>query len=96
MILCPLTYTYNYLTVEPKTFRSILITGASGGIGKGLANFYANNGIELYLFGRSVEKLNKVKVECQAKGAIVHTYPSDVTDKEQMGKIDFRCRFKKL
>ena len=43
------------------TNKTIWITGASSGIGKGLAFAFANRGANLILSSRNEEKLNKVK-----------------------------------
>ncbi|MDI2113766.1 SDR family NAD(P)-dependent oxidoreductase [Commensalibacter nepenthis] len=59
---------------------SILITGATSGMGQALAYFYAKPGIKLFLWGRSKKKLNETAQRCQAKGAVVYTYPIDLTN----------------
>ena len=43
--------------------KTVLITGASSGIGEGCARKFAMNGHRLVLNGRNVEKLNAVKAE---------------------------------
>src|SRR4051812_2515306 len=67
-----------------KNPRSILITGASSGIGKALALEYANNGIKLFLIGRDIEKLKACASTCSAKGAVVEIKSLDVKDEENM------------
>lgn len=62
------------------SFNSILITGASSGIGQSLACFYAQPGKKLFLWGRSEKKLQETARLCQEKGAIVHLYQSDLTN----------------
>ena len=44
--------------------KTVLITGASSGIGEGCARKFAMNGYRLILNGRNVEKLTAVKREC--------------------------------
>ncbi|NHN95583.1 oxidoreductase [Acetobacter sp. DmW_043] len=51
---------------EPK---SILITGATGGIGGELAKRYARPGRTLILWGRDEEKLRKISAVCGGRGA---------------------------
>ena len=68
----------------PKTFSSVFITGASSGIGAELAKQYASKGVRLTLTARRVDKLSKVKSQCEALGAIVHTVALDVMDKDAM------------
>ncbi len=64
--------------------QNILITGASSGIGAGLARFYANPGNILHLSGRNQERLNAVSRECEARGAQVTKTICDVTNKSAM------------
>ena len=47
--------------------KTVLITGASSGIGEGCARKFAMNGHRLVLNGRNVEKLNAVKAELEEK-----------------------------
>lgn len=60
--------------------RSILISGASSGIGHALALAYAAPGITLALGGRHRERLQAVATACRAKGADVVDTVVDVTD----------------
>ena len=62
--------------------KTVLITGASSGIGEGCARKFAMNGHRLVLNGRNVEKLNAVKAELEEKyGAEVWLLPFDVRDR---------------
>ncbi len=65
-----------------KSFTSIVITGASSGIGQALALDYAAPGIALALNGRDEARLQTVAEACRAKGAIVDARSIDVTDRE--------------
>lgn len=47
--------------------KTILITGASSGIGKELANIHAEKGGDLIIVARSKEKLEALKTEIEAK-----------------------------
>ena len=62
------------------TPQSIVITGASSGIGRALALELAAPGVALGLLGRQEVKLAEVMALCQAKGAIVQVGYIDVTD----------------
>lgn len=64
--------------------RSILITGASSGIGRALALAYAKPGVTLFLGGRDGTRLSKLAVSCVALGASVHERGVDVTDRSAM------------
>jgi short-subunit dehydrogenase len=60
--------------------KSILITGATGGIGGALALAYAVTGVTLFLQGRDQQKLASLATRCRAQGATVETQPMDVRD----------------
>lgn len=64
--------------------KSILITGASDGIGAGLAEYYATEGVTLFLSGRNEERLLRITKNCQKKGADVFPMIVDVTDQARM------------
>ncbi len=66
--------------------KSVLITGASRGIGKGLAERFASEGANLVL--ASNEKLvHAVAEELKAGGSKVISLLCDVTNKEEVGKL---------
>ena len=60
--------------------KSILITGASSGIGAALARAYAAPGTILFLGGRDADRLEAVANECAALGARERPSIVDVTD----------------
>jgi short-subunit dehydrogenase len=72
--------------------RSIVITGASSGIGTALAGAYAAPGIRLALTGRNGARLAAVAAACRRAGAEVEATSLDVTDAGAMeawlGEID--------
>jgi len=70
----------------PKTFSSIVITGASSGIGEALALDYAAPGIALALSGRDGPRLRAVATACHGKGATVDVGEIDVTDREMLAR----------
>ena len=59
---------------------TILITGASGGIGAALARSYAQPGRTLILHGRDAARLASLTQECEARGAQVHGVTFDLRD----------------
>lgn len=67
--------------------QTILITGASSGIGAALAVGYASPGITLYLLGRDEARLNAVATDCRTRGARVECASVDVTDKAAMAEV---------
>ncbi|MBU6140341.1 MAG: SDR family NAD(P)-dependent oxidoreductase [Proteobacteria bacterium] len=62
--------------------KNILITGAGSGIGRALAITYSGVGINLFLCGRNLEKLQETKSFCEARGAKVFVEILDVTDEQ--------------
>jgi short-subunit dehydrogenase len=77
--------------------RSILITGASSGIGRALALTYAAPGVGLALIGRNRERIEAVAAAARALGAEVDVGLVDVRDQAAMtawiGAADARRRF---
>ena len=66
--------------------KTILITGASSGLGYELAMQYSNPHSRLILIGRNEVKLNEIANLCQNKGAKTEIVVVDVTDKINMTK----------
>lgn len=70
----------------PLAGQVVLITGASAGIGAGLAKVLANRyiGVRLVLAARNVEKLAHVAEQCSKAGADVITIPTDMAQIDQV------------
>jgi short-subunit dehydrogenase len=64
--------------------RSILITGASSGIGRALALAYAEPGARLSLIGRNESRLAETIAAAEAKGAEATPVLLDVRDRTKM------------
>lgn len=64
-----------------KKQKTILLTGASSGIGKALAVLYAAPDVTLLLTGRNADRLNEVATLCRQKGATVEAAAINVTDR---------------
>jgi len=64
-----------------KNPSSVLITGASGGIGAALARVYARPGVTLALTGRAADRLDAAAAAAAAAGAAVTTRAFDVRDR---------------
>jgi short-subunit dehydrogenase len=60
---------------------SVLITGATGGIGSALAEAYAKPGIDLILHGRDEAQLAALAARCRSLGARVRTQALDLRDR---------------
>lgn len=64
--------------------KTIIITGASSGLGRALAINYANANNKLFLFARSKERLQETVEMCTQNGADVNAIIADVTDSNAM------------
>ena len=65
---------------------NILITGASSGIGRALAQYYANQNVNLFLCGRNSQALSDFKTPNLENKANIYTKVLDVTDKNAAQK----------
>jgi 3-oxoacyl-[acyl-carrier protein] reductase len=66
------------------TGKKALVTGATGGIGAGIARAFHQAGAEVAISGRQVDKLDALAKEL---GDRVHVTPCDLADKEQVAKL---------
>ena len=66
--------------------RTILISGASSGLGAGLARHYAARGTRLVLTGRDVARLEATAAAARNAGAEVVTATFDVAEAEPLGR----------
>ena len=64
----------------------IVVTGASSGLGAGLAASYAAAGRTLWLTGRDPARLEATADRCRGLGATVHTGCFDVAEAEPLGR----------
>ena len=71
--------------------QSILITGASSGIGEALALRYAAPGIQLFIGGRDEARLDVVAEQCRLRGASADTWVGDVTDASGLKNWIVQC-----
>jgi NAD(P)-dependent dehydrogenase (short-subunit alcohol dehydrogenase family) len=60
--------------------KTVLVTGASYGIGEATARALAAAGATVLLVARSVERLNDIAASINAGGGRAVTYPADLTD----------------
>ncbi len=58
----------------------VLVTGASGGIGRAVTLAYAARGAQLVLAGRSRNRLNQLVAACEARGSSATAVVTDVAD----------------
>lgn len=64
--------------------KTVLITGASSGIGKELAYLLANTTAHLILVARREESMNVMKVEIEKASASVTVFPVDLRNEEEL------------
>ena len=64
--------------------KTALVTGATGGIGGGIARALHKQGATVAISGRQVDKLEKLAAEL---GSRVHTCPCDLANKAQVAKL---------
>lgn len=73
--------------MRPLRKITVVITGASSGIGRATASAFAMPGVRLVLAARGREALDIVARECEARGARVLVVPTDVTDANQVRQL---------
>jgi len=64
-----------------------VVTGASRGIGKAIANALITEGCSVAICGRNAERLNAAVADLTKTGARVVGVPTDVTDEAAVGKF---------
>src|ERR1051325_7060779 len=72
---------------DPQYPRRVFITGASTGLGAGLARHYGGPGTVLGLVARRSRELNIVADELRSRGSEVHVYTQDVSDTAAMKDV---------
>jgi short-subunit dehydrogenase len=73
------------------TFKHIVITGASSGLGAALALLYSKPGIRLLLLDCDGERLTCVEEACRLRGCDVATHVGDVTNAQDMESRLIAC-----
>lgn len=67
--------------------KTVLITGASMGLGEGFAHGFADAGADLILTARSEDLLEGVAEVCRGKGSTVTVVPGDVSVEEDVARV---------
>lgn len=72
------------MTKHPLRAATVVITGASSGIGRATALSFARHGARVVLAARRAQVLNDVAAECEHLGGAALAIPTDVTDSQAM------------
>ena len=72
--------------------QTVLLTGASSGIGEGLAREYARRGARLVLLARRLDRLQQLADELRTAGADVVIHQADVTVEGDVAAAVRACR----
>lgn len=67
-------------TSSPLSGRTVLVTGASSGIGEATARAVAARGATVLLVARRADELDRVRAAVESGGGRAATYPCDLTD----------------
>lgn len=67
--------------------KTILITGATYGIGEATARLLATHDVTLILTARTKEKLEQIQKQLEIQGATVHIFPADLYDIKQTEQL---------
>ena len=67
--------------------KTVVITGASSGLGRQLARDFASRGANCVLFARNAEALAEAAAECEAAGGQALAVPGDVTKPEDCERL---------
>ncbi|MFL5318080.1 MAG: SDR family NAD(P)-dependent oxidoreductase [Myxococcaceae bacterium] len=65
-------------------YRNAIITGASSGLGRGLALWFAKQGVRVFAAARRADKLKSLEDEAKAVGGTVEAVQLDVNDTRQV------------
>jgi NAD(P)-dependent dehydrogenase (short-subunit alcohol dehydrogenase family) len=72
---------------SPIAGRTVLVTGASSGIGEATAKAVAARGAHALLVARRVDELERVRAEIEAAGGAASAYVCDLTDTEAVDAL---------
>jgi short-subunit dehydrogenase len=77
------------------TYRTALVTGASSGLGRGLALWLAKRGVRVFASGRRLDMLTSLADEAKAAGATVEPVEMDVARTDEtlarIRQLDTEC-----
>ena len=86
-ILFPIKSLNQNKLVSKVNSKTILITGATYGIGEQLSLMLAKTNAHLILIGRTEHKLKTLKIQLEALGGNVQIIPTDLTNQEDLNHL---------
>lgn len=73
--------------LTPLKDKTVVVTGASKGIGKGIARTFAAQGAKVVVIARSLTKAEETAEEIRDNGGIAHAFQGNVADLESMNCV---------
>ncbi len=67
--------------------KTIVITGASSGVGRAIAIAFAKHKTKIVLAARNAHALNQVEAECKQMGSVAIAVTTDVTDAAEVSQL---------
>lgn len=67
--------------------KTVLVTGASFGLGEATARLLAQQGATVLMIARTADRLDEVAADIRASGGSAYGYPADLTDFEGIGPL---------
>lgn len=73
--------------LKPIVGRSVVVTGASKGIGKGIARVFAEKGCKVLVVGRNHDDARRAADEIRERGGTATAFAADVTDQRAVHEM---------
>lgn len=86
-LLFPLRHTNKKRLAEAVFNKTILITGASYGIGASLVELLSHFEVKLVLVARTKEKLEDIQHGCKGKPSTILIFPTDLREETQINEL---------
>lgn len=67
--------------------RSVVVTGASKGIGKGIARVFAEKGCKVLIVGRNYDDAQRAALEIRERGGTAMAFAADVSDQRAVQEM---------